>query len=56
MHSDRLHETTNPLDAVENHDLQSTSEPTEKKAFIKPALIRHDTLPKVTTGFFGTFP
>jgi hypothetical protein len=27
----------------------------QKKPFVPPELIRHDSLPAVTTGFFGTF-
>ena len=32
-----------------------TQEAGQKKPFVLPELIRHNTLPAVTTGFFGTF-
>ncbi len=42
-------------DAV-NQEIPEPQEMVRKKPFVKPELARHDALPQVTTGFFGSFP
>jgi hypothetical protein len=55
MHSDLTPETTTPSHEEEMPQPDAQQEVRQKKPFVQPALIRHDTLPAVTTGFFGTF-
>lgn len=42
-------------DAVDQ-DILEPQESVQKKPFVKPELLQHDALPKVTTGLFGSFP
>lgn len=55
MPSDLTPETTTPSCEEEMCHPDAHQKAGPKKPFVPPALIRHDTLPAVTTGFFGTF-
>jgi hypothetical protein len=55
MHSDITPDTTMPSHEEETRPPEAYQEAGQKKPFVQPALIRHDALPAVTTGFFGTF-
>ena len=55
MHSDLTPDTTTPSREEETRHPEAQQEGGQKKPFVQPQLIRHDALPAVTTGFFGTF-
>ena len=47
--------TENHFEATEPEAAEALEAP-RKKPFVKPTLEREETLPKVTTGFIGSFP
>jgi hypothetical protein len=55
MNSDMTSNTIPSPNDGETSSPGVTQEAGQKKPFVLPELIRHDTLPDVTTGFFGTF-
>ena len=50
------HFPENHSEAIERETAEQVDEVPRKKPFVKPTLDREETLPKVTTGFIGSFP